>query len=69
MPFVLLPYAISIRQEAKRAGNRLKAYTIDTAASFVIDLNGSKLEPLVLLLGVETRILFGQKLNSSYDVF
>lgn len=49
LPFVLLRYAISIRQEAKRAGNWLKAYTIDTAASFVIDLNVGKLKPLVFI--------------------
>jgi len=68
-PSFLLPYAISIRQEARRARKWLKAYIVDTAASFVIDLNGSKLKPLVLLLRVKTRIFFGQILNRSYDIF
>lgn len=66
--FVLLPYSVIIRQKARRAGNKLKACTVDTAASFVIDLNGSKLKPSVLLVRVKTRILFGQILNRFYGV-
>lgn len=63
MLFVLLPYSGIIRQKARRAENKLKAYTVGTASSFVIDLNGSKPKPSVLLIRVKTRILFGQILN------
>lgn len=66
--FVLLPYSSIIRQKARRAGNKMKAYTVGTAASFVIDLNGSKLKPSVLLIRVKTRILFGQIWNRFYSI-
>lgn len=66
--FVLLPYSSIIRQKARGAGNKLKAYTVDTAASFVIDLNGSKLKPSVLLIRLKTRISFGQILNRFYGI-
>lgn len=69
LPFGFLPNAISIRQEARTAGSWLKAFTIDTAASFVIALSGSKLKPFVLLLRVKTIILFARILNRSYDIF
>lgn len=46
----------------------MKAYTVGTAASFVIDLNGSKLKPSVLLIRVRTRILFGQIQNRFYGI-
>lgn len=66
--FVLLPYSSIIGQKARRAGNKLKAYTVDIAASFVIDLNGSKLKPSVLLIRVKNTVLFGQILNRFYGI-
>lgn len=55
-------------KKARRAGNKLKAYTVDIAASFVIDLNGSKLKPSLLLIRVKIRVLFGQILNRFYGI-
>lgn len=59
----MLPYSGIIRQKARRAENKLRAYTVGTAASFVIDLNGSKLKTSVLLIRVKTRILLEEILN------